>query len=138
MSWRNSLVRLAGYEVEELRKRLAAILDRRSDAEMRLALLHAEAEAEKRRAEMDPQAGWCWPAYIEGWKIRRDRIHQEIAAISSEEAGARDALGQAFEHLKKFEQVQEMALEQERKEAAKRETAELDELGGRRAAAGAR
>jgi flagellar FliJ protein len=133
MTWRNSLVRLAGYEVEQLRKRLAAVLDRRSEAEMRLAVLHAEAEAERRRAAADADARWCWPAYIEGWRRRRDGLHDEIAAIAAEESGARDALGEAFEKLKKYEQIEEMALEEARKAEAKREAAELDELGGRRA-----
>ncbi|MGZ3401331.1 MAG: flagellar export protein FliJ, partial [Caulobacteraceae bacterium] len=57
----------------------------------------------------------------------------QIAAIAAEEAGARDALSQAFEELKKFEHVAEVARLAEAKELAKRETAAMDEMGLRKA-----
>ena len=133
MTWQNSLVRLADYEVEQLRKRLADVTDRRVAADVRLAKLYAEAKQERQRASADTDAGWCWPAYQRGWKIRRDRFEADIAALASEEAGARDALAEAFEELKKFEQVEEMALDKARKLEAKRESAEFDELALRRA-----
>ena len=134
MNWRGSLVRIASYEVEQLRKRLGAIVERRAEAEMRLALLHAEAEAESRHAEIDAEAGWYRLGYLEGWRARRDATEAEIAAILAEEDGARDALAQAFEELKKFEQVAENAVEKTKAEAAKLEAVALDEVGSRKAA----
>ena len=50
-----------------------------------------------------------------------------------EEQGARDALSEAFEALKKYEQVAESARLAQVKEALRRETAALDELGLRKA-----
>ena len=133
MSWRNSLVRLAGYEVEQLRKRLAEVIERREQAEIRLLLLQAEAEAEARRAAADAQAGWHHLGYLAGWRLRRDALKAEIANIEAEEAGARDAVARAFEELKKYEQLEENARLEARKAEAQRETAALDELGLRRA-----
>ena len=133
MGWRDSLVRLADYEVEQLRIRLAEIIERRVTAEMQLAMLHAEAEAELHRAATDAEAGWYRLGYLEGWRGRRDWAQTQIAAIGAEEAGARDALARAFEELKKYEQLKESALIAERKVEARLETAELDELGSRRA-----
>lgn len=133
--WRGSLVKLAGFEVEELRKRLMAVLDRRADAELRLALLHAESEGESRRLATDAEAGWYRLAYLEGWRGRRDGLKAELATLANEEAGARDALARAFEELKKYEQIEEDARLQAARAAAKLETAELDELGLRRATA---
>ena len=51
----------------------------------------------------------------------------------AEEAGARDALSRAFEELKKFEHVAEVARIAEVKEQGRRETAALDEMGLRKA-----
>ena len=133
--WRASLVKLAGFEVEELRKRLLAVLDRRADAELRLALLHAEAEGESRRLATDAEAGWYRLAYLEGWRARRDGLKAELLALDGEEAGARDALARAFEELKKYEQIEEDARLQAVRVAAKLETAALDEMGLRRASA---
>jgi len=133
MSWQTSLVKIADYEVEQRRKRLAAILDRRAVAELRLAALHAEAEAERRRVSGDADAGWFQMGYLEGWRARRDRVLAEIEGLALEEAGARDALTYAFEELKKYEQIAENAAVRARKAEAKLETAAMDELGGRRA-----
>ena len=133
MSWRESLVRLASYEVEQLRKRLAAILDRRAAAETALEELHAEAERERRGAAVDAEAGWYRLGYLEGWRARRDSGVAEIAALAAEETGARDALAGAFEDLKKYEQLEEGARVLAVREEARKETAALDELGMRRA-----
>jgi flagellar FliJ protein len=136
LSWRRSLVKLAGFQVEELRKRLAEVMDRKAQAEMRLALLHAEAEAESLRAAQDAEAGWFRLGYLEGWRVRREAILAEIAAIAAEEAGARDALADAFAEQKKYEQVEETHLEAQRRAAQKLEAAGYDEVASRRAAAG--
>jgi flagellar export protein FliJ len=135
MSWRRSLVKLAGFEVEQLRKRLMEILDRRADAELKLTLLQAESEGESRRLATDAEAGWYRLAYLEGWRARRDGLKAELVALAGEEAGARDALSRAFEELKKYEQIEADARQKALREEARLETAELDELGLRRAAA---
>lgn len=133
MSWQRSLVRLADHEVEELRKRLVEILDRKAGAELRLAMLHAELEAEKAHASVDAEAGLYRIGYMEGWRMRRDAVQAAIAAIEAEEAGCRDALTGAFENLKKYEQVEESARETAARERARTDRIALDELGQRTA-----
>lgn len=134
MKWANSLIRISNHQVEELQKRLAEIVGRRADAELRLTLLHAEAAAEKLNAGQDAEAGWYHIGFMQGWRWRRDTLQIQIGQIADEEAGARDALTSAFEELKKFEQVAETARVVAMKEATRKETAEMDELGQRRAA----
>ena len=134
MSWENSLVRIAEFEVEGLRKRLIAILERKATAELKLAMLHAEAEAENARSAEDAAAGWYRLGFLQGWRTRRDATLAEIAEAEAEETGARDALSRAFEELKKYEQVADNARQTEVRAAAKRERAAFDELGQRRAA----
>ena len=133
MGWRESLVRLADYEVEQLQMRLAEVVERRMGAQMKLVMLHAEMEAECARAASDAEAGWYRMAYLQGWRTRRDQAQADLAAAEAEEAGARDALAQAFEELKKYEQLMENAAEAERKALARLDSAALDELGARRA-----
>ena len=62
------------------------------------------------------------------------RAQVEIDLATAEEAGARDALTEAFETLKKYEQIAENARIVAVKEEQRRESAVLDELGLRRAA----
>jgi flagellar FliJ protein len=134
MKWAGSLIRIANHEVEGLQKRLAEIMDRRNAAELRLTVLHAEAETEKQSATRDAEAGWYHIGFMQGWRVRRDAIQAEIAVIAAEEAGARDALAEAFETLKKYEQVADNAKAAAAKEEARKETAAMDELGARKRA----
>ena len=43
-NWAQSLIRISNYEVETLQKRLAEITSKKASAEMRLAVLDAEAD----------------------------------------------------------------------------------------------
>ena len=133
MKWAASLTKLANYEVELLQKRLADVVERRLDAELRMTLLDAEAEAEAERARVDAEAAMFHPAFMTGWRQRRDRLAEQIQSLAAEEEGARDALTRAFEELKKYEHVMEVARVAAAKETARRETAALDELGLRAA-----
>ena len=133
MGWRESLVRLADYEVEQLQMRLAEVVERRTGAQMKIAMLHAELEAENARAAADVESGWYRVGYLQAWRARRDLARAELAAVEAEEAGARDALARAFEELKKYEQLMESAAVQARQTAARLDAAMLDELGARRA-----
>jgi len=133
MKWAQSLIRIAKHEVETLQKRVAEITARRVACERRLEQMHVEAAREAERARSDPEAGWYQAGYMKGWRVMREQLNAQIAALAAEEAGARDALSQAFEELKKFEHVAEMARLAEVKEEAKRESAAMDEMGLRKA-----
>lgn len=132
-TWAKSLIKLSTYEVETRQKRLAEIGERRMAAEMRLAMLVAEGEAETAQAGRDPVSIQQLMAYLEALKGRKERVQAELMAILEEERGARDALAQAFEEQKKYEQVAEQARQLERKEQARIESAAMDELGLRKA-----
>lgn len=138
MSWAKSLIKLSTYEVEVLQKRLAEIADRRMQQEMKLVLLDAEGEAEAERVRHDAEAGWYQIGYKEGLRLRKQAVQLEIDRILVEESGARDALAQAFEEQKKYEHVAENIRLMQLKEAGRREAAQMDEMGLRRAAGGAR
>lgn len=131
--WAKSLIRISTYEVETLQKRLAEITARRVSAEMRVVVLDAEHEVERERALDDAEALQLMPAYVKGWKIRRDAALAQVDLVTQEEAGARDALARAFESQKKFEHVAELSRLKALAEDAKREDAMLDELAIQRA-----
>ncbi len=133
MSWSESLIKLATYEVEARQLRLAEIAGRLANAETRLAMLEAEGEAEAKRAREDASSGWYHIGYAEGLRARKAIIQADIVAIRAEERGARDALAQAFEEQKKYEHVAESMRLATVKETNRRENAELDEVGMRAA-----
>lgn len=133
--WAQSLVKLSAYEVETLQKRLADIAEQRGQVEIRLAMMQAEGEAEQALAPQDPQNAWRIVGYMEALKLRMDEVRQDLYMLQLEEQGARDALARAFETQKKYEQVVEQAQVLALREAGRRETAQMDELGLRKVAA---
>ena len=133
--WAQSLVKLSAYEVETLQKRLADIAEQRGRVEVKLAMMQAEGEAEQALAAQDPQTAWRIVGYMEALKARMGEVRQALYMLQLEEQGARDALARAFETQKKYEQVVEQAQVLALREAGRRETAQMDELGLRKAAA---
>jgi flagellar FliJ protein len=133
MRWADQLIKLSNFELELLQARLAEVVDRRLAAELKLAVLTAEGEAELALARSDPEAGWRMGAFAEGLKRRKSATQREIDLATAEETGARDAIAEAFETLKKYEQVAENARVLAVKETARREGAALDEIGLQRA-----
>ena len=136
MSWAQSLVKLSTYEVEVLQKRMGEIAQRRRDAEMRLLMLEAEGEAETVNARASAEAGMYLIGFQEGLRARRTVILAELADLTMEEQGARDALNGAFEEQKKYEQVAEEIRLTHLRDLARRDAAVMDEMGLRRAAGG--
>jgi flagellar FliJ protein len=134
MRWTGSLIRIAEHEIEELRRRIADIVARRTACEAALVRLAAEVVAEAENARGDAEAGWYLIGFREGWKQRKAHILADLAQAELEEQGARDALIEAFEKLKKVEHVAETARLARLKEAARREVAALDEMAAQRRA----
>ncbi|NQE63923.1 flagellar export protein FliJ [Caulobacter sp. RHG1] len=132
--WAASLIRISNHEVETLQKRLAEITERRTAAELRITMLDAEAEAEAKNAEGDASAGWYMIGYREGYKRRRADMVVQVEQSQLEEVGAREALSEAFENLKKYEHVAEQAKIVAAKKLGAFEAAQLDELSIRRTA----
>lgn len=128
-----ALIRLADYQVETLRKRVAEIGARRVACEMILESLEQEAAAETARARGDAQAGWYLIGFREGWKLRKQKATADLAAVQLEEQGAMDALQQAYEELKKVEHVVEQSRIATARVAAAKEAAVMDEMALRRA-----
>jgi flagellar FliJ protein len=134
MSWQDSLIRISNHEIESLQRRLAEVVERRTHAELRLAILEADTQIEIVSADKDPQGGWYRSGFLEAARARRASLHGEIDGLVAEEAGARDALSEAFEALKKFEHVAELGRVAAAKIEARREAVVLDDLGLRQRA----
>ena len=134
MKWAKSLIRISNHEVETLQKRLADIVARRFAIEVQIEAIETELAAEAAHAVSNAEAGLYLIGFREGAKLRRERLEAALRELDAEELGARDALTEAFEALKKYENVVETAKVVARKEESRRETAMLDELGLRKRA----
>jgi flagellar FliJ protein len=128
MSWAHSLIRVREFEIDTFKKRLAAINEARTAAEMAIVMLDAEAEAETQNARASAEAGWYLIGFRDGWKLRKAKAEADLKVIELEEQGCRDALADAYTELKKVEMVAESQAAAAAKVVAKRESAALDEI----------
>ena len=99
MKWADQLIKLSNFELDILQRRVARAIERRVAAELKLAVLIAEGEAEIALARSDPEAAWKIAAFSEALKQRKAATQREIDLAAAEEAGARDALTEAFDRL---------------------------------------
>ena len=134
MSWTSSLIRLSGYEVEGLQKRLREIGERREAVAQSLRDLAAEEEDELAHGRADAQAGWYMIGFRQGCAERRRALDAEARGLELQAQGARDALTDAFEAQKKYEQVADRLRLADRAAQGRRESAALDEVALRRRA----
>ncbi len=122
MSWTDSLIKLGKFEIDGLRKRLGLILDQRARLEQKLVALDEESARETAHATAHADAGWYLVGFREGWKQRRAAVEAELRTLEVEERGARDALSEAFEGLKKVEKTAQTMAAKTAKDAAHRES----------------
>ena len=134
MSWTSSLIRISSYEVEVLQKRLREVAERREAVGAALAQLAAEEEDELAHGRADAEAGWYMVGFRQGCAARRKSLQAEARGLELEAQGARDALTDAFEAQKKYEQVADRLRLADQTAATRREGAALDELALRRRA----
>ena len=87
MRWADQLIKLSSFELELLQARLAAVVERRTRAELRLAVLIAGGEAEIAIARTDPEAARSLGAYTEGLKQRKATVQREIDLAADRGAG---------------------------------------------------
>jgi flagellar FliJ protein len=132
MSWTDSLIKLRNFEIEGLRKRMMEIVERRTTAEAAIKALELETAREVIYAKQNAEAGWYLIGFREGVKQRRAKLDAELRGIAAEEAGARDALSEAFEGLKKVEKTAANMAAAKAKDLAHRETQAMDEQALRR------
>lgn len=132
MSWTDSLIRLRNFEIEALRKRLMEIVERRTAAEDQIKGLEIESARELIYAKENAEAGWYLVGFRQGVKQRRAKLEAELRGIAGEEAGARDALSEAFEALKKVEKTAANMAAAKAKDLAHRESQAMDEQALRR------
>jgi flagellar FliJ protein len=124
-----TLIRVQSWSVDEQRRMLNQLLDREQQVIEDGNRMDRQLLAEQKVAAADPTlAGHAYVAFARNHKIRRENINTILAALRSEIETQRDALAEAYRELKVLEQVQEKWLEAERKEEARIEQIDLDEI----------
>lgn len=126
-----ALIRLRQFRVDEKQKALADLYRKTEQFEGKKDELIATLEREREIAESteDVEAGAFFGLYAEGVKAKITGIDREINKLETRIQIAQDDIRQAFAELKQIEIVQKRREEEEARELAAKESAELDEIG---------
>ena len=125
-----TLIRINELTVDERRRELGEHLIELDDLEAALNRLEKEVVDEQRIAATQPQtAGFLYGAYADSVIHRREQFQLTIASKQQEITVARDALGDAYRELKKYEVIYQNQQSKEAEEQARKDQVDLDELG---------
>ncbi len=125
-----TLIKLNAWGVDQRRRKLGEIMHLIQSLETQARNLEQELVREQQAASASPQeAGYIYGNYANAVIQRRQRIAASIASAETEAADARDDLANAYRDLKKYETVQANRLAEKKKEEARKDQIELDEIG---------
>lgn len=125
-----TLIKLNAWGVDQKRRKLGEIMRLIESLETQSRNLESELVVEQQAAAASPEeAGYIYGNYANAVILRRQRIASSIAQAEAEANVARDDLSVAYRDLKKFETVQANRLAAEKKEEARKEQNDLDEIG---------
>jgi len=125
----DGLIRMWKWRLDERRRIVVDLEVMRADIDRRIALLETELEKERSVAGSDVSLSYTFAAYRRANRERVDRLRASREEVVDKIAAAQEEVNAAFRELKKYELVKENRLQQEARERARIEQAELDEAG---------
>ena len=125
-----TLIRVNEWTVDERRRELGARLKELDDLQAALDRLEREVIDEQRTAAAQPEmAGFLYGAYADSVIHRREQFQFARKSKEQEISVARERLSDAYRELKKYEVFHEVQQRLEAEDQARKDQAELDQLG---------
>jgi len=128
MKSRTSLIRVQRFQVQEIQRRVADLERMLDDFRREQEDLEQRVRYEQKKAGISDEAHYAYPTYAKYASMRAENLTQSITELSRQVDAERERLAEAFEDLKKVEQVDETARNREKAEQRRREQSELDEI----------
>lgn len=125
-----TLIRLAKLQLDEKRKQLAVLLAKEDEMKAMRAVVLQRLEAESKNSQNALEGGRSHGAFVKASFKKRDEIDAAIVELNKFIQSAREEVRQAFEEMKRYEIAQDQREQKARKEAQRRDTKQLDEVGG--------
>jgi len=132
MKSRESLLRLKRFQVDEKRRQVTQIETMMAEFQRMADELDNQIKSEQERVGISDITHFAYPTFAKAAIQRRDNLTASADELVGQLEAAQDALAEAVEELKKFEQLEERDNARERSEAEAAEQEELDEIAARR------
>lgn len=124
----NGIIRLHKWQVDEKRRQITELEVMRDELIEKLEKLVSDLENEKICLAKSNVVDINYANYASAVMTRRENLEGSITEIDVSIENMKDELSEAFKELKKYEIVEQRALERERLEQQKREQDRLDEI----------
>lgn len=124
-----TLIRLAGSEVDEARRALQKVLAEEDKVRADIAELEASIESESDLIHRQPELSGSYGMFLARARARREEFDQMLAEILPRVEAARDQLAEAFANQKKYEIARENRETADAEEERRQEGIVLDEIG---------
>jgi len=124
----NGIIRLHKWQVDEKRRQITELEVMRDELIEKLEKLVSDLENEKISLAKSNVVDINYANYASAVMTRRENLEGSITEIDVSIENMKDELSEAFKELKKYEIVEQRALERERLEQQKREQDRLDEI----------
>ncbi len=124
----SGIVRLHKWQVDEKRRQIAELEVMRSDLEKKLNKLDSDLKDEQKNVANSNVVDINYAGYAAAVMKRRENIEASITEVNVSIENMKDDLADAFKELKKYEIVEQRAVERELHEQKKREQDRLDEI----------
>lgn len=125
----DTLIRLAGSEVDDARRALQAVLAEEDTLRAEIDALKRAVEHETEAAKNNPEFAGGIGAYLARAKGQRETLSKAMAELRPRIEAARDALAEAFANQKKYEIAMENRDAADVAEDKRRDGIALDEIG---------
>jgi len=129
-----TLLKIARRDLDLLRRALADQIAKRVAIDERIRTHEQSILVEQKAALRDYEATRAYGGFAALAVAGRRALEAEAAAVDQESEHLRQLIAEAHVEMRKFERLLELQEERARKEAAKREDAELDEMATLRVA----
>lgn len=134
MKSRETLVRLKKFQVDEKRRQVAQIETMLAEFERMMQDLDREVKSEQERTGITDPGHYAYSTYAKAAQVRRENITASAEELKAQLDGAKAALADAFEELKKVEILEDRSERRERDHVSRREQMEMDNLAQARSA----
>jgi flagellar export protein FliJ len=126
----DALIKIHAFELDQKRRALMEVEAAEAAIETKISTLAARLLVEQKAAGQSIEGGYSYGGYARAVITRRKTLNQSLVELAGQAVAAREEIAQAFETLKKYEITKASREARAQAEAKRRETVDLDELGG--------
>lgn len=124
----SGIIRLHKWQVDEKKRQITELEVMKEDLENKLNKLMADLSREQENLAKSNVIDINYANYASSVMSRKENLQGSITEIDVSIENMKDELAEAFKELKKYEIVEQRAIEREKEEGKRREQDQLDEI----------